>query len=174
MKFKCYLWLYILVNKMTETQTLISWSHCTYFEIWEIDQKPVFFLCKNQGCGMCTWTVWNDNFALSKSVADLTEEQKKELMLEEGLPAHMECSGYRKYVDEIIDIWERQSQRLCPKCGFFGRKDKNWTHITCNKWKHQFCYFWGLSFEVVDKRDPKGEMIEHNQMRINWLKVSFI
>ena len=82
-----------------------------------------------------------------------------------GLNSHLNCVEYKKYVTEIADIWEKQAQRFCPKCGKGGRKNPQCTHIKCNKCSHEFCYFWGISFNKVDKEDPNGNKNEHNY---NW------
>ena len=72
----------------------------------------------------------------------------------------------KSYIKEITNIWEQQRMRYCPNWGNGGRKDEKWTHITCNKCKHMFCYFWGLSLDIADNSDPDGSIFGHNDRYI--------
>ena len=69
----------------------------------------------------------------------------------EGQQRHIHWLEYKQYVNKIIDIWDEQSKRYCPKCGHGGRKDNNSTQITCDNCGEEFCYFWEKSFSRVNK-----------------------
>ena len=127
------------------------------------DNNVTFFYCKNESCRKWTCLVWNQSFGYPKDIKNMTEEEKQEVQRDDGLNSHLNWVEYKKYVDEIADIWEKQAQRFCPKCGKGGRKNQQCTHIKCSRCSHEFCYFWGISFNSIDKKDLIEYKNEHNQ-----------
>ena len=154
--------LYLALKSDTNAGNKVSCPLCGYSELKSKDNSVAFFYCKNESCRKWTCLVWNQSFSYPKDIKNMTEEEKQEVQRDDGLNSHLNCAEYKKYVTEIADIWEKQAQRFWPKCGKGGRKNLQCTHIKCNRCSHEFCYFWGVSFNKVDKEDPKGNKNEHN------------
>ena len=76
----------------------------------------------NKSCCELTWLVCSKTFKWSEDFNNLTEEQKQEIMASEGLNSHLHWSEYKKYADEISEIWEKQKYRYCPKWNEGGNK----------------------------------------------------
>ena len=62
-----------------------------------------------------------------------------------GHQDHIKWIESKSYIEEITKIWEKQNKRFCPNCGYGGRKNASWTHITWEKCNIIFCYYWEAS-----------------------------
>ena len=91
------------------------------------------------------WTclVCKECFDWPKDIFNLTKKEKEEMRKGKGPRAHFKWIDYKKYVDQIMQIWTENDERKCPDCGKGGRKDGKCTHITC-ECKKEYCYFWGV------------------------------
>ena len=142
--------MYLLQQGLTKDDKRMNCPWCDYFEVWHKDNKSALFYCKNKDWWKWTCLVHNQSFNYPKDPDKLTKKEKQEKK-GEGPSAHFKWEKYKEYVDTIIDIWVKQSQRLCPNWGYGGRKDDNWNHITCKKCGWDFWYVWGIFLDKNSK-----------------------